>query len=612
MNRRSQIRVLAGIITAVIALSGCDIRVEVKRPFATKQVTAYDRDDTKKTELTCVYRADMPSIPFVDVEQYLDLVYCEDADYTLTGSGNRYRVFGKNKNTGKIGKSLLIDTADDTLTFDGYNGFVVGKSDGTVADYVQMTDESTDEDPVLTYDLSRYDIDIVAQRGHVYMPLSTLSDILNNSLTYADTIDGNIYLTREDSFTSDPTEYVADLEKTYYDTLERSADVAEFSYDELCFVLDNLYGSPGRARSQEFVRSLSSIGLDETLEQGKVIDGIDLKQIKQYLTSTSKAEYAQGLFMLDNLLYDGGHTFLSYSFYNTLSNDAHWDQTEFSAGYLEEFGHDRKINTTLYKLSRLCLQDCYLGDTLIEMRDKGFGPPEKTWNGDHEESVASLYVFGNTAVFSFDEFTDDVLIASSGEKPFNEALEYASEKNCENFILDLSTNGGGSDQTMGYILSMIYGQDAPYYRLDVDTGFHRLDVFTADKNLDGIIDEEDEKVRYDFNYAIMISKYSFSCANALPNLAHEKGVPLLGCATSGGACNVSTFALPGQCNSYSLSSTLLITDSAYQSVDPGIEPDYRMLTVSEDGTVTGTLYDPDELISTLDRHYGKEIFSSLR
>ncbi len=45
---------------------------------------------------------------------------------------------------------------------------------------------------------------------------------------------------------------------------------------------------------------------------------------------------------------------------------------------------------------------------------------------------------------------------SRQRKPLNEALEAAKESRCENFIIDLSTNGGGSDQTMGFLLDMIY------------------------------------------------------------------------------------------------------------------------------------------------------------
>ena len=89
--------------------------------FTKKQVTAYDRDETKKLELTCMFRGDMPTVPFVDMEQYIDLVYQEDSDYTLTGDGDLYTITGNNRNTGKTGSALIVDTAKDTLTYEKYN-----------------------------------------------------------------------------------------------------------------------------------------------------------------------------------------------------------------------------------------------------------------------------------------------------------------------------------------------------------------------------------------------------------------------------------------------------------------------------------------------------------
>ncbi len=603
MNQQRMILLLAGALTTGIALSGCSANAEANRNYTKKQVTTYDKDDTKQTELTCVYRDDMPDIPFVDVEQYLDLVYCEDADYTLTGSGHLYTVTGQNKDTGKTGSNLLIDTEKDTMTFEEYNQFVVGKPDGTSADYVRMTEVTTEKAPSLVYDLSDYGIDLAEEEERVYMPLSTLSDILNQSMTYADYIDGKIYLNRVDSFTSDPTAYVKEAENSYYETLTREPDVAEYAYQELCFVLEKLYGRPQKAVSQEFIKKLSTDGLDQTLEQGGIIDDVDLKQMKAYLTSTDKVEYAQGLFMLDNLLFDGGHNRFSYSFYQVLSQDENWDQTAFAREYLKKFGSDAETNVALsdqgYRYSAITNR-CDMG---MALRNEGFGVPEKTWNGNRGGAIAALYLFDDTAVFLFNDFADDLILTNTGEETFQEALDYAAENHCKNFVLDLSTNGGGSDQVMGFMLSVIYGHDAPYYRLDVDTGYRKENVFKADKNHDGSFDEKDEEIRYDFRYAIMTSDYSYSCGNTMPNLAHLEGIPLLGSTTGGGGCNVNMLTLPGECTPYRLSTTWTMTNSDYQSIDGGIAPDEVMLVIEGDEIKDASLYDPDKLISAINRYY---------
>ena len=259
--------------------------------FTKKQVTTYDRDETKKLELTCMFRGDMPNVPYVDMEQYIDLVYQEDSDYSLTGDGDLYTLTGKNKNTGKTGSTLTVDTAKDTLTYEKYNEFTVGKKDATIMDYVRTVLVPDDEEPALVYDLSGYGIDLYAEDGRVYIPLSTWSDILDQSLTYAYYIDGMIYLSRATASGVGPTPFVQEKEDAYFNTLTREADTAAYAYNELRFLLENLYGRPVQAESKEFVARLAAQGLDATLEEGGTMNGIDLKLMKQFLTSTSKAEY---------------------------------------------------------------------------------------------------------------------------------------------------------------------------------------------------------------------------------------------------------------------------------------------------------------------------------
>ena len=602
MNKKVIIGILTASMSVGTVFSAC-VSAETGKAYTKKQVMTYDQDDTKQTELTCMFREDMPNVPYVDMEQYIDLVYNEDSDYTLTGEGNQYTVVGKNRNTGQTGSVLTIDTAKDTLTYEKYNEFVVGKKDGTIVDYVKMSLVPEDEEPVTVYDLSGYDIDLYAEDGHVYIPLSTWSDILSESLTFSDYIDGTIYMTRANASSTDPTPYVQDKEKSYFETVTREADVAGYAYNELRFMLENLYGRPGQVQSKEFLDKLATQGLDATLEEGGTMNDIDLKLMKQYLTSTNLAEYGQGLIMLDNLLFDGGHSFFSVKFFMNLISDENRDQTAFAREYQKLFGEDQAATNAYMNVGKLNSIKQQLNMQLSELRTKGFGEPVKSWESGDESVNISLYIMDKTAVFRFDRFVDDVIITKAGAKPLNEALETAKENNCENFIIDLSTNGGGSDQTMGFLLSMIYDGDVYGYHCDANTGAHKKELYEADKNLDGVIDEKDEEIKYDFNYAIMISGHSFSCGNTTPCLAHELGIPLLGATSGGGGCNVSMLGLPGESGIYQCSSAKVMTNSKYESIDGGIAPDVEMITEAEDGSITATLYDPKELAAAVKEYY---------
>ncbi len=606
MNLRKSLLVAGLSLGAFLFVPGV-ANAETATTVTKKQVTTYDMDDSKKTELTCLFRSDMEHIPYVDVEQYLDLIYEEDADYTLTGSGDEYTVVGKNKNTGATGSELKLDTAADTMNFAGFYGFIVGKFDRTGVDFVQSTSEKVMEEPVTTYDFSKYGIDLHAEDGHVYMPLSTISDVFCQSLTYSEYMDGSIYLTRIDATHADPTEFVQKKENEQFNVITRGADVADYAYRELCFVLENLYGRPGRARSPEFVEKLKTPGgFDKTLTEGGKYKDIDVALMKKYLTSTNKAEYVLGTYMLDCLLFDGGHAFFSNNYFMTLFNDDNMDQTELAKEYNRLFKDDAVANVVSTTVGKLNNEKPTLNMKLNPLREKGFGKPVKTWTDEVAGEVAYLYVFKNTAVFRFDGFKDEVIRMKSGEKPFIEALELAKEKKCDNFVIDLTTNGGGSDQVMQFMLGMMFEGKSYDYHIGANNQYKRKDIYSADKNLDGVIDEKDDEVKYGFNYAIMITRHSFSCGNTMPCLAKEAGIPIIGETSGGGGCNASMLVNPGDCNFYQSSSTSIMTTKDYKSIDPGAKPDYEMMTMAEDGTIDAPMYDPDKLVATLNKHFSNE------
>ena len=82
---------------------------------------------------------------------------------------------------------------------------------------------------------------------------------------------------------------------------ERPADLAAFSYNELCFLFDNFYGNPGRGLIAD---DLYDNGLDHALQT----HGDDTRKIREFLKSTDVSEYYAVLPNLSSYVYDGGHT----------------------------------------------------------------------------------------------------------------------------------------------------------------------------------------------------------------------------------------------------------------------------------------------------------------
>ena len=156
---------------------------------------------------------------------------------------------------------------------------------------------------------------------------------------------------------------------------------------------------------------------------------------------------------------------------------------------------------------------------------------------------------------------------------------------------------------MGYILSMIFDKDAVIYHIDANTGAKKEMIFSADKNLDGDINESDADIKYDFNYAVMTSRYTYSCGNYASVLAKENGIPLLGETSGGGGCLVTTLSLPDECNSYQLSCSTAMTDSKYQGVDEGAVPNYPLAVDPDNESDKTELYDPEQIVAIVNNHY---------
>ena len=167
---------------------------------------------------------------------------------------------------------------------------------------------------------------------------------------------------------------------------------------------------------------------------------------------------------------------------------------------------------------------------------------------------------GKTALFSFDSF-----VFGTSDQVFNEdgsiketAGEYdtyflildllsklKASGTVENVILDVSVNGGGVVGIMLKLLCLLTKDNSSYLALYDDTNsslynYHsRIDLNGDDKY------ESNECFGNDFNFYILTSDYSFSCANAFPCTAQVlKSAKIIGQKSGGGECAVAVHYLP--------------------------------------------------------------------
>ena len=145
----------------------------------------------------------------------------------------------------------------------------------------------------------------------------------------------------------------------------------------------------------------------------------------------------------------------------------------------------------------------------------------------------------------------------------------------KNFILDISTNGGGSSDIVVFITSMFCNKNDIYYE-NVLTGQKMKCSYEVDRNLDGKFDEKDNEVKYHLNFALLTSCYSFSCGNLLPALLKDYGIPLIGQTSGGGSCCV-LFNPSADGFGYRYSThRARLNNTKGENIDEGITPTYTL------------------------------------
>lgn len=209
-------------------------------------------------------------------------------------------------------------------------------------------------------------------------------------------------------------------------------------------------------------------------------------------------------------------------------------------------------------------------------------------------------------------FLDDVV------EPFKWSLDYAKENGVKNFIIDISTNTGGSTAVGGYFIAILENsiKGAEHDNLTtlrvISTVTGKAIGFPVefDLDLDGDFDEDDLNVSYDFNFGVVSSKMSFSCANILATYADELGICVLGEKSGGGAC-ANCLIFDAESNFFCLSASQKFVSQSGRDVEPGAVVDYQLAEYSEvDGkTVTdySKLYDIASLGKMTEEFYVEDV-----
>lgn len=508
----------------------------------TKDVTAYvfSMDDSKK--LTCLFTDKLPSIPYIEVTDYLNTIYT--APFTAEKNADGSYAYS-NKNG-----SFVVDPEKDTVHFDDFETVAFKdavETAGLHPAYIKNDGdyEHSGEIAPTDFSLKNYDVDLIEDSGRLYFPLTTIVDLFSCTYLSARYLDGSIYFYQP----MDPNGAYFET-KDFYDSLDREKDVIDYTYNELCFVIDNFYGKPSRCEMSELI---DVRGFDKALEA-------TAPDIKQKLLSENRVEFFTGLLCLDTLMNDGGHTVMSMGALSAL--DSHPESLlSVALNNMMQDSSNPDYATVLSSVMNLSVREMSVKQ-LKPIREESFAryTEVKKWD------KCVYYEIGETGIFSFDEFVDEVV------EPFKWSLDHAKDNGIKNFVLDLTLNGGGSSGVAGYMSSVICDSNEQLYRT-VNSGNQLKISLVVDKNLDGKFDEADNEVKYDFNFAVLCTNCSYSCGNYLPCHLQANGVAIGGTTSGGGACmeNIMNYPLEG---AFAMSHMIKFIDDKGMDIEKGAQPDF--------------------------------------
>ena len=340
--------------------------------------------------------------------------------------------------------------------------------------------------------------------------------------------------------------------KTHYCLSERSQEMADYTYGLLCLNFDYFYGNKEFITKDSFDAYFSSKGL------------------KDRMKSKTVATYSDAMGEFLNKHIGDGHTgIIATSSYQS-------PERVVINQYLEKYPSERVKKITDRK------------NLLMPKRFEGLG---------HNPGYVSFAeIKGDLAMVGFDSFVSDGMPAyissyrgMESERAINEdTCGYAinamleieafnanpeNKTKVKNVVFDLSCNGGGVMSCMPF-LAGIMTADPTFKVKEVTSG--KVTEYHYDLNFDG--DGQIKTYADKFDFYVLTSSASFSCATALPGMLKGTNVKIIGEKSAGGASPV-TFFTDGSGLAYQTSGNDIVCykdGNEYKSVEEGVPVDYEI------------------------------------
>ena len=572
--------------------------------FTVKQVPV-NRNGQQDGTVAIRFYDDMPSVPYISVADFQSVVLPgTTVRVTKTGAG-LYLLDNQ-------GSTATVNTANETCAFDDYMAFtnLMGRVqpgmphayyDGLP--FARFSHQTlTGGAPAVTFDYSKYGINLRGDGSTVYFPFASLADLYADMYNHNTACNGETVVVVD---CDDEEEGIAAVDKSFdagailEDKPTCTPDMAAYNYAEFCFAIDHFYGMPGRSTYEASIRE---VGLDKTLEATE-----DGRIIKQHFLSEKTADHAFAMDLLNLYLQDGGHTSI-------------WSHDIAAAAYAQEYPalYERYQKEYLNPAFERFIK----GNILLSAERSSILGRGKTYVKKGNTAICLFDSFSGTDKKAWTDFysgkSPRPTVATSPNDPmaiFLDALEQAAnDPEVKNFVIDLTLNGGGSSDVVVAMTSLMYNQSFMRAQ-NLITGQNTVWHYDVDRNFDGRFDVWDQLVHYDLNFCVLTCFHSFSCGNLFPALCKEAGVLIAGEKSGGGSCGVGMYRTPeGFLYRMSMAQGRL-ADENWQNIDGGITPHTAIplgpdISVPDDGTTYSmpsyaTFYDLDNLSKIINEYYQK-------
>ncbi len=569
---------------ALIVREGSD---DEGNAWVEREVALKSNTDTDSKTVVLRFYEDMPNVAYIGYGAFHELVQPQNPVEITQQSEGVYRMVD-------AGGEAQADTNKETLSYEDYYAFTDTQGSSATAKTGELLDGSpfaryagAQTEPgsgAVTFEFADYKIDLRADEEGPYIPFTTLSNLYDDTsfLYHA------VFNMQEIVFSNDTYNIGSDcVDPQWSDPIlqmkERPADLAAYAYSQLCFALEHFYGYPGQELIDETI--MKEQGLDAALKAYGEIG----ENAARLLQSTNKAEYFAGSERLRLLLWDGDHTNIDFM----LNTNA--GISDVGPELMEEVSRiDQELNDGFQDLATELLtkpksvQSC-LNFARDEQRKKSLGEGTYFSKGNtawcvfdqfamNEPAWDAYYADENRNLDAFLENTQDdslVILLSALKKA-------QADPQITNFVVDMTQNVGGNDGTAAAVESLLTGE-AKSQVYDALTGQTFTLATEVDRNFDGVFDEKDDEVHYDFHFAILIGEGGYSNGTICPAVLKDSGILTLGEKTRGGCCCLQFLSTAEGIEFLISSSRRHNVNRAGEEIDTGVEPDIDLYRYDEDG-----------------------------